>query len=1664
MSDGELQGWDRLRHGGLLLDAQRLRAVAAFAPDPLFSLYERELRKRAGAILDDADAKTADVSSFVSFVMQQICGFTESTGSWQRGPQVPAEWGRVAITGETVKPRHLWEGHRGGVLPVFIDREKRVGIGRGRKVTSQVLQWLRAGSEQLALITNGRQWRLVFAGLDFDAWCEWDLDLWLEEGELSTQVTALRTLLQPALWMPKEKDVPAPLLQAVLDSRKGQAELSQILGERVREAVEILVQGHGEGLKQQCGDVDPAEIYRAAVRMVMRMVVVLFAESRELLPRDNALYHGAYGLGGLLEELEKVAARGGNRLARSWGAWPRVLALFRLVHEGSHHPSLPVPAYGGELFAQGDAGSSEGLLRALAVFENACFEHEVLPDRDVHRILDHITRTRVKLRQGRASTWVPTPVDFSDLSSEYIGILYEGLLDFELKTAPPGDPVIFLAVGNQPALPLSRLEEMDDKALKDLLAQMKDTSSSDGADSESEEDAEEEAGEAEDSATDEADEGEISEEGDIEAAEEDDDDERHTTRTRAEVWARRAAEVGKLVRKPRGKLTSEKRLVFEEALGRKARQLVTRVVLPGEWYLLRWGGTRKGTGTFYTRPGLAVPTVQRTLRPLAWNAPASTDGTPDRDAPPTRWAPKKPEEILALKIVDPACGSGTFPVAALRFLTDALYASLHHHKRIREQGDRAVVALLTGPSEREGIEERLCEELLPCRPDDELFESRLKAVLRRHAVERCIYGVDIDPLAVELCRLALWVETMDRTLPFSFLDHKVKCGDALVGAWFDQFQHYPAMAWKNREGGDKSHSNGVHFQKDARTKALKAFEKATLQPDLGNHLLHHAWVGVPPSDVHDEALAVFEELHAMPVVDAGERARLYRERLLGSDSWQQLKSAFDRWCACWFWPAGRLGCAPLPSSFSAPSQETHELADDLARSHRFFHWELEFPDVFSSERSGFHAVIGNPPWDTAKANSKEFFSNLDPLYRGLGQPEARQTQLFDDRVVEEAWLDYNAAFKSLSNIIRYAATPFGDAPEGKEGRFLFSLSRSPRVNKRLHDTWRTSREESQGFADPDHTYRHQGGADLNLYKLFTERMYRLLRPSGRMGVILPAGIYSDHGTSRLRELLINQSDLEWLFGFENRTKIFPIDTRFRFCCLVAQRDSDTKLIRAAFGARDTLPWESAAPRCLAISREDIDLFSPVSRSVPEIDTTKALEIMRSIYSDSVLIGEGKGWRTEYVREYDMTSSRKKNLIHLAERMLTDGPVSSSTGIAISGSTPYVPLYTGKMIEQYDFLYQAWISGHGKQSKWEVLPFDHKRWRPEFVVALRDVKRRWSGGTRMVFRDITISTNERTAIASIVPAWPCGNKVPVLAESGVVPVSQQLVLCALMNSFAYDYIARTRITGINLNKFILDETPIPRAETIPQELVILSARLCLCHEIFASAWLELADQFDELEETQWEDWWASETSERVSARAAIEAIVAVLYGLSEDQFRWVLRDCDIPASQLSSQQFRSQLPSKGFWRTGIGLPHHEMRRAWDCDAELRLPVLALVAYRRLSEAIADCTGDMATAVKHFAPLPSGGWRVPDEICLAEFGLGTDKRATERQPVLPRLAEETSIPSSENRKSWRECRQLASQHREAWAASLPDIVPQSQTTSKKTTDSPHAPELPLFKEER
>ena len=1664
-----LTGWDRLRHGGLLLDPDRLRRIAAFSPDPLAPYTERELRRQAAAVLDGG----GDLPDFVTFILGLVCGFAKAGGTWRRGSQIPAEWGRRAVTGETIKPRQLWRGPNGAIVPVFLDDEKRLGIGRGSKATSQTVQWLRAGDERLGVLTNGRQWRLIFAGLDFNAWCEWDVDLWLEEGALGPQVQALRTLLAPAVWTPAAPGMPSPLLGAIQDSRKGQSELSTVLGERVREAVELLVQSHGEVLKEQCAGVDPAEIYRAAARMVMRMVVVLFAETRELLPRDNALYHGSYGLTGLLEELEKVAARGGNRLARSWNAWPRLLALFRLVHEGSHHPQLLVPAYGGELFAPGvsasgvsaqgvsapgDSSTADGMQRAVAVFETACFDSEILPDRDVHRMLERITRTKVKVRQGRGSTWVLAPVDFSDLSSEYIGMLYVGLLDFELKTAPAGDPVVFLAVGNQPALPLSRLEAMDDSALAGLLETMKDTSkkdaeaADDGGEDVPEDEASAEAGDetgAEEGGEDGGEDGEKGADAeadepalDGEPDEVADADERHTTRTRAETWARRAVEVGKLARKPKGALTPEKRLLYEQAVSRKARQIVLRVILPGEWYLVRWGGTRKGSGTFYTLPGLAVPTVQRTLRPLAYTPPPLADGTPNVDAPPAAWTPKTPEEILALKVGDPACGSGTFPVAALRYLTEALYASLHHHGRVSADGDRAVVRLIAGPAERAGVaEEQLGQELLPCPPDDPLFEPRLKAILRRHVVERSIYGVDLDPLAVELCRLALWVETMDRSLPFSFLDHKVKCGNGLVGAWFDQFQHYPAMAWKNREGGDKGHSNGVHFEKEARTKAIKAFVKDRLTPDLGRFLEGRTLFSADQQDaagtVHAQALATLSRLHDLPVQDSAQRARVYREELLGSPAYRSLKAAMDLWCACWFWPADELEHAPMPTKFAAPGAQTRAIAERVAARKRFFHWELEFPDVFTARNkelgmrnegevpasflvphssllfAGFDAILGNPPWDIAKPNSKEFFSNIDPLYRSYGKQEALryQTGYFADKEIERAWLDYNADFRAQSNAMGYTATAFGDPIDNDKSGDRFTIVRG-RDNDAIHARWRAARAKARGYADPAHPFRHQGSADLNLYKAFLEQAHALLRVGGRMGFVVPSGLYSDHGTGGLRQLFLDRCRWEWLFGFENRDGIFEIHRSFKFNPVIIEKGGRTAAIRTAFMRRKLEDWERGEALATGYTREQVERFSPRSKAILEIQSGRDLDVLGRLHerNQSILADDGpSGWDIRYSREFHITEDSKS--FPVVQKWIGDGFLPSRYGhFAREDGRVALPVYEGRLIDQFDFFAMCWIKGKGRSAEWSSNPWDNREFKPQYLMdrSFYASSGKRSAMPKTALMQVTSATNARTVIAALTPTWPGVDKTPFIA-SGVGDHMATAALTGLLNSFAIDFVARRAVGAMTFGWYVLETLPLP-ARTRPEIAAIAaeSTSLNCAHEAMADHWLALRPVYPA--GRPWRSNWAVSHAERLRRRVTADVLCFSAYGLGITEVVHVLGGCDGPGSRSTSPDGEDR-DRKGFWRVDK-----------DKDPELRHTILTLVAFHDLEDKIRACGGDREKGIEAFLSQNDGeGWMLPENLRLADYGLGHDERAKVHQPVAsrlgPRFYDWQLAQSAEE--SWREC---------------------------------------------
>ena len=310
-------------------------------------------------------------------------------------------------------------------------------------------------------------------------------------------------------------------------------------------------------------------------------------------------------------------------------------------------------------------------------------------------------------------------------------MMYEGLLDYQLrKVRPDEEAVIILNLGVQPALPFSLLKSMGDQNLKNLIQKL----GKEKAEKKVEGEEEGESGEEESPEID------LAEETPYEEIEDETEPviEVESSDISAKIygWAEKVVELTGMVRRPRGRTTNE--FQYKKDVQKRAKGIIGEIVGPNEMYLIRGSGTRKGTGTFYTKPQLAVPTVHRTLEPLVYDV--------EGEGEKRKLTPKTPEVILSLKVCDPAMGSGSFLVAALRYLSDALYESLWYHNKIKARGSDSTIITLPSGTVAEG---KAPEDTLRCTIDSERFEPMVKARLKRYLVERCIYGVDLNPLAVE---------------------------------------------------------------------------------------------------------------------------------------------------------------------------------------------------------------------------------------------------------------------------------------------------------------------------------------------------------------------------------------------------------------------------------------------------------------------------------------------------------------------------------------------------------------------------------------------------------------------------------------------------------------------------------------------------------------------------------------------------------------------------------------------------------------------------------------------------------------------------------------------------------------------------------------------------
>lgn len=1426
--------WGELRHGGLLLTRPLLDELLPDLP-PLDPYAYDRLRvawlKWDAALRAPGDPGPAR-REWVTRLVEDFLGLNEG---WKRASAVPDSLKTTTAAGERLRPDWALYDGDDPLLLVSFDDADRLGVGRSRRSHARLVELLRATGVPLGLLTNGRQLRLVHAGPDFDAWAEWDVDTWFDEGEGRETLRGLRALAGA------RADGHTAALRAlaaeIRHARSRQGDLAQVLGEQVRRAVELLLHEADATLDRRADLraallTDPASgarlreedalaaLYQAATRVVMRLVVILYAEARDLLPASVEAYHESYGVESLYRTLTRARGAGADADPHA-AAWRRLLALFRLIYFGSPHPDLPVRAYGGQLFAPGDASSPDPALRALAVLEAAR-----PADAAVHRLLRLLKVGKVRVSQGRGARWVAGPVDFGTLRTEYIGIVYEGLLDYEPRRAPADDPIVVLDVGRQPALPLSRLRALSPAELKELLkAFKKDAKAATPAgdeDAEGEE-AESEAEEPE-AAEEEAAEAPAAEEaaGGAESETAEDD-----ARAAALAWAREAVVAAGLVRKSRRKEADP--LSEQAKIDARAEKLLRDVVPAGRLYLVASGGLRKGSGSFYTRPALSVPLVHRTLEPLCY--------TREGD----RLVPRPPEEILALKVAEPAMGSGSFLVAALRYLVAALHAALEHHGRIVPKSERETVVTLPFGAPARG---ELHEEPLPLPPEDERFPERLRAVLARHVVERCLYGVDRNPMAVELARLALWIETLDPELPFEYLDHKLKVGDSLVGCWLHLVEDYPARALE-REGGDGKQGERTKWLKE-RFNHAKAELPGLLHAQGGAQSLFDS-VSLPPADLVAKVRERFDALHDMSRED---RERAYQE-LLASVEYRTLKTRMDLWCALWFWtPAD--GEPVMPREWGDPPADELAAAAAIAERERFFHWELEFPDVFRPGKPGFDAVLGNPPWDVAKPNSQEFFSRHDPLYRTYNKTEALRVQerLFAATPgLEEEWTRYQGRFKAMTNWVRSGAKPFDvTLGGGKAGRELAA-------------GWADRRAGRAHLAHPDHPFRRQGSADLNTYKLFLEAAHHLLADGGRLGFLVPSGIYTDKGSTELRRTLLERCSWEWCYGFENRAKLFPIDSRFKFVPIVVQRGGHTTAVRAAFMRHDVSEWERPDGAVVELRVEDVRRFAPATWSFLELKSARDLELVEAIYADHPLLGEvverAGGW---FSLEFHMTNDHR--LFTSRQRLERDGLVAEDDELrdprvrARLARAGYLPLYEGKAFFQHD-PYFAGRNVREPVSKAVAIAtirekHDREAWREP----------------RLVFREIASSTNQRTLIAALMPPAPHGHKAPTLNGLG----DHAPPLVAIFDSLVLDYVVRMKVSA-SVSWFYLETLPIPDA---PPAGPFATRAPDLVHRLNA-----LGADFPEPAEDPLID-----PADRLAARLLLDALVADLYGLHPDDFRHV----------------------------------------------------------------------------------------------------------------------------------------------------------------------------------
>lgn len=746
------------------------------------------------------------------------------------------------------------------------------------------------------------------------------------------------------------------------------------------------------------------------------------------------------------------------------------------------------------------------------------------------------------------------------------------------------------------------------------------------------------------------------------------------------------------------------------------------------------GNERKTSGSYYTPDSLVQCLLDSALDPVV------------DESIRNKSAADAEKAILELKVCDPAVGSGHFLVGAAHRLAGRL-------ARVRAQTH--------GDGE----------------PSPLQYQRALRDV-----IGRCLYGVDINPMSAELCRVSLWLEALEPGKPLSFLDHHIRVGNSLLGTTPDLIaKDIPDEAYEPIEGDDK--------------KVCATLKKQNRLERSGQRDMLQLMVAEPKAvygSLADRAASI-ESLEDNSLIGIREKQSRF-QALTQSPDYQHSKLVADAWCAAFVWR--KTNEKDVPACITTDAfRRLRATANELSRSeldevqrlrdcYQFFQWHIAFPEVCA--QGGFNVTLGNPPWERVKLAEKEWFAKRHPDIANATNASARkrmiETLRFDEPVLYQEFMSDSRKAEGESHVLRNSG--------------LYPLC---------------------------------GGGDINLYAVFAEAMRRQLCSSGHMGAVLPSGIATDDTTKLFFQDIVEKNSLRSLFDFENRKGLFPdVDSRMKFCLFTS--GSAQAVTRGR-----TLSQSEFAFFCLAVddlqmpekrfslSRNDITLVNPNTRTCPIFRSLRDAEITKAIYRRiPVFIRDAQGgqpehnpWGFDYMTKmFDMADSSHE-FIDLSEA-LSGGWIRMGLDFVDSDDVRYTPLYEAKHIHLFDHRWGSGLSPLEADSG-EVDKCDAnsnlvtRYWVPRRRVDVRLSSKQWTKDWLLGWRDITNTTNERTCLISVFPRTAVAHTLRVAFVE--VQTREVATLIACLSSYMFDFLARQKVGGTHLTVETLKQLPVLRPEGI-----------------------------------------------------------------------------------------------------------------------------------------------------------------------------------------------------------------------------------------------------------